>query len=90
MFSEENHPDEPQDTAFKRTIIKQIKELKDFKEDEYSLPSELQEDWNKCPSDGQENTNIQMNEIREMIQDLKTEFSQEIEILRRTQDEMKM
>lgn len=36
------------------------------------------------------NTNIQLNELMKKLQDLKTEFSKEIEILMRIQAEMKM
>lgn len=47
----ENYPDEPQDTIFKRKIIRFIKELKEFKEDVKKWLNELK--GNKNLSDAQ-------------------------------------
>lgn len=68
MVSDQNLLDEPQDTEFKEAILKQIRELK-CKECEYRLVNELEEDWNKCLGDGQENTNLLLNEMRTAIQE---------------------
>ena len=56
-----------------------------FQEDTNQHFIELQEDNSTCLNDGQENTNIQLNN-----QDRKLEFSKETEILRRTYTKMKM
>lgn len=52
--------------------------------------NELKENNNTCLNDVQENTSIMMNKMMETIQDLKYEFSKGIEILNRSQYEMKM
>jgi hypothetical protein len=45
---------------------------------------------NRQPGDTQENTNIWLNVMRKTIQDLRKEFSKEIEILKTTQAKMLM
>lgn len=52
--------------------------------------NELKENNNTCLNDVQENTSIKLNTMMETIQDLKYEFSKEIEILNRSQYERKM
>lgn len=52
--------------------------------------NELKENNNTCLNDVQENTSIKLNKMMETIQDLKYEFSKEIEILNRSQYERKM
>lgn len=53
----ENHLDEPQDTEFKRTIIKVIKEFQEFKE-RSKQNNQHKMDKNKHMSDSQEKINI--------------------------------
>lgn len=51
----------------------------------------LKEDNNKYSSDVQENVNVSLNEMTKIIQNLKTEFSKEIETLKiETQAELKI
>lgn len=86
IFANENYLDEHQDTELKRTIINFIKELKDFKS--HNQHTEVKEkEWkeNKYLNDAQENTNIKLMEMMSTIQDLRTEFSKEIETLERAQ-----
>lgn len=72
MFTNENYPDKPQDTKFKRAIINFIKAFKGYKEDKKKLFNELK---NKDLGDGQENTNIKLMKMIKTIQDSKMEFN---------------
>lgn len=74
---------------FKRiTIINFIEEFKEFKDDMNKYFIKLQGDCKKCLREVKKH-NDAMNEMMETIQDLKREFRKEIEILKRTQAEMK-
>ena len=48
--------------------------------------NELKKDNNKCLNQVQESTTIQLNEMK-IVQNEKTEFSEKVEILTRTQGE---
>jgi hypothetical protein len=99
MFNNENYLDEPQNTEFERTIINFLKEHKEFKDKTKNQLAEIKNKElkkNNCLTDVQETTNwwfqesIRLMEMIKIIQGLRTEFNQEIEILRKTQAEMKI
>lgn len=75
-------------TKFKRITINFTEEFKEFKEDMNKHFIKLQEVCKKCLSEVKKH-NDAMNEMMETIQDLKKEFRKELEILKRTQAEMK-
>lgn len=83
MCSNENYLDEFQDNDFKSIIIN-FKELKE----KHKQLKDLEE--NKCVSNAQEHTNIRLMEMMKKVQNLKTKFNKETELLRRTQAELKM
>lgn len=66
MFANENYPDKPQDTKFKRAIINFIKGFKECKENKRKLFNELKKK-NKDLGDGQENTNTTLIEMIKTI-----------------------
>ena len=87
MFTNENYPDKPQDTNFKRAIVSFIKALKESKDDKKKLFNDLKK--NKDLGDGQENK-IKLMEMIKTVQDSKMECNKEIETLKRTQAKIKM
>lgn len=87
-FSSGNYLDEIQNTEFKKKIINMIKELKKFKEDTSKHLNEWK--WvfknrsrNKLLTEVLEHTNEWLDEIAKTMQDLKTEISKKIEILKK-------
>lgn len=74
LGSKESKLAEVQDKDFKIAIMSMFKDLKDT--------------VNKCPNEDWENANS-WNEIMKPIQDMKTEFNKEIQLLKETQTEIK-
>lgn len=84
--SHDNYTDALQGKQLKRTIINFIKEFEVCKEDMNKELNELKKKSNKCLNHVQESTTIQLNEMK-IVQNVKTEFSEKVEILTRPQSE---